>query len=198
MTAAGGICSNCPAPITYQSKSGLCRPCALTRLRADPEWQRRRVAGLRARGSDPAYRRRLAGALIRWHAANASDPAYQARQRENGRRLKATGLGNAVQTKGSAGRVRVGQILSDQRLAWCPREYRALYQEHRRKRGWGAERARQFVEEQIAKDVAAMTPFERAMAKVRAGAGIVEIRPMPRGEHSHSLTGCSMAMVAYG
>lgn len=184
-------CLACAAPITRQSKSGLCRPCAFSKLKSDPEWQRRRLSGLRARGDDPAYRLKMSEAQKRWHRANASDPVYQARQRAVGLKLKATGLGNAAQHAGSAGRKRVGQLLSDQRLAWCPREYRALYQSCRRMRGWGAERARRFVEEKMASD---KTPFERAMERVRQGFGITETRPFLRAEPSHSLTGCSMTM----
>lgn len=186
-------CSTCAAPITHQSKSGLCRPCALIKSRADPEWQRRRIEGLRNKAKDPSYRARLAESLHRWHRENADDPEYQARQRENGRKLKATGLGNAAQRRGSPGRVRVGRLLSDQRLGWCPREYRPLYQEYRRKRGWGAERARQYVEARIAADLLNMTAFERAMAKVKAGAGIVEVQPLRQAERAYSLTGCGLA-----
>lgn len=135
-------CSNCPAPITRQSKSGLCRPCAFAKLRADPEWQRNRAACLRARHGDPAYRAAMSSAQRRWHAAHASDPAYQARQRENGKTLKATGLGNAAQPKGSAIRRRVGQILHEQRMGWCPPEYRNLYQSLRRNKRLGMAEAR--------------------------------------------------------
>ncbi len=82
------------------------------------------------------------------------------------------------------------------RWAWLPADLRPAYDRIARKHG--AAVAREAVQRMIAEREAALSPFERQMAKVRAGAGIVEIRPIRTAESVHSLTGCSMAMVAYG
>lgn len=78
------------------------------------------------------------------------------------------------------------------RFAWIPADLRPEY--NRLVRAYSAAAAREEIKRVVAEREAAMSPFERQMAKVRAGAGIVEVRPMPRSEPGYSIIGSSMAM----
>ncbi len=68
------------------------------------------------------------------------------------------------------------------KLAWCPP---ARLDEYRRAaKSMGAAEARRIIE-------ADMTPFERQMARVAAGAKLIEVRPLRRAEHAYTLGGVS-------
>jgi hypothetical protein len=82
------------------------------------------------------------------------------------------------------------------RLGWIPDELRPEYT--RLVRNIGAADAKARIEALIADREAAMTPFERQLAKVRAGAGIIELRPLRTAAPDRSLVGCGTAMAAFG
>lgn len=66
------------------------------------------------------------------------------------------------------------------KLAWCP-EHRL--EEYRRvQKAFGAAEARRIIE-------ADMSPFDRQLARVRAGAKLVEVRPMRRADPAFTLGG---------
>jgi hypothetical protein len=185
-------CSDCNAPITRQSKTGRCRNCARAVSMANPEIQAKRLQRLSERLRDPQVRAKVSRALVEAHRERmATDPAYVERRREEGRRLAATRLGHAAQPKGSQINRIKGQKLSDRRLGWCPREYRAFYQKMRRQRGKGADVAKRLTLEKIAADRAKMTPFERQMAALKRGASLVSNVIPDRREYDFSLGGAS-------
>lgn len=59
------------------------------------------------------------------------------------------------------------------------------------KQRWAAVRAKaQAVEDEAAR-LAAMTPFERQLERVRNGARLIEVRPLPSRQYDYSLAGAS-------
>lgn len=92
------------------------------------------------------------------------------------------------------GRRRMSKGCSDwhrRRWAWLPEKYRDEYTRLARNPHIKAARAKEIIREKIAAEKIAMTPFERAMERVRQGAGITIVRPIRRPEPSFTLGGVS-------
>ena len=180
-------CGRCRGPLSATNKSGVCLLCKRAAKAAKAAagcLDCGRSKGFRAKRCDPCSRRflktdprakALRGAKIsrRRRDRLASDPDFAAQLSRH-----AHALGKA--SRGSRRKLRPETIArrTATRLAWCPEEYRGLYRELRK--GAGAGEARRLVEEQIRADRARMTPFDRQMAAVKAGAAVrpkMDLRP---------------------
>lgn len=82
-------------------------------------------------------------------------------------------------------------------LDWCPQAYRDQYR--KLQNSVGAAAARIMILEQVARDerdrLAALSPFERQLERVRAGARLITIPTRPRIEPSMTLGGVSGGML---
>jgi hypothetical protein len=157
----------CGAPISLRSR-GRCHPCAAV---------------------DPERRAKIAEAQRKRWADRLTDPDERRRAIESGR---------ALSRLHPPTRERVEQQqASREKLAWCPPQYAGLNTELRRKRIPAAERRRVIADQAAADErarLAAMTPFERQMDRVRQGAGITECVPMPSRQYG-TLGGVSGGML---
>jgi hypothetical protein len=139
-------------PATYARNSKCqcreartCRSCTLRRLNADPAFRAKKLEQLRIRAADPEYRRRMSQRMIVVTAERMKDPAYAEMRRQQGHAFGAKNF-----DKGRADpavRRKVGQTLTNQRLAWCPPERRAFYQVLRKRHG--ATTAREMIEREL-------------------------------------------------
>jgi hypothetical protein len=180
-------CFICAAPITRQSKSGRCRPCATRANHADPVKEARRKEAHRLACAQPEYRAKQKAARRKVEAERAGDPAWRAYKQASGRRLRACyDADEAAQAANLAKRTLVGGKLSERALAWCPVDRRADYLVLRDKTG--AAEARRMIE-------AAMTPFERQLAKVASGAGLVAKPDLRTGGPGYTLGGVASGMI---
>ena len=84
-------------------------------------------------------------------------------------------------------------------ITGCPPEYRDEYRTLAHTKKFGAAAARRMIEEQIASDTraseAALTPFERQLAKVAAGAPLVQVRPLPSRGYAMTLGGVATGAI---
>jgi hypothetical protein len=117
-------CSDCPASITVQSKTGRCRRCATLRSNADPAMIARRVEGNRLRrDTDPASRERHAQGCRDAAVRRMQDPVVAERMRLNGVEF---GRWNFWRVQTPAAREKAKAGLRRAHLAWCPEEFWAL------------------------------------------------------------------------
>lgn len=158
-------CTDCQTPISRYSK-GRCRPCSIARLNSDPTINANRVAGIKRKyATDPVYRARKIREIGQRHKAARLDPATAARLNLNiwiaRERLNDPG----VREKFLAGRKEAGMKRTRTVLSWCPpdriEEYRRLCKSKR----LPAEEAKRIILESL-------TPFEKQLMKVMAGASI--------------------------
>lgn len=168
----------CSAPIGPANKSGLCRPCGLAKRNADPEFQARRAEASRAASAKrtPESRSRASKAASVKRLAN---PEYRAWLTEHLRSIAP--LAHAPELKASRAK-KLSVAVSDYRLPWCPRELRPLYRQLTRSKGLTPAEAREIVETEMRRPVAAPPPltFEERLAKVASGeARIVEAQHFP-------------------
>lgn len=174
------VCIDCGVEVSRHSK-GRCRPCATRVNRADPVKEANRIAALRVKVKSPEHRALHRASRLKLMVDRADDPAWQETMRLNGVRLQAQyRASEEAQAANRASRPRVGQVLHEQRMAWCPVERRDEYQVMRRK--VGAVEARRILE-------ADMTPFERQLARVRGGATLTTKFTMRRPDHAFTLGG---------
>lgn len=189
-------CSDCPAPITRQSKTGRCRQCSLAHINASSEIRARQRSAVRAYALQPEVRRACAARLAA-HAANMSDEE-RIRRREQGQHIAATvlqtdrvrALSNSPAAKAKAGAARTNTV-----LAWCPPAYRDQYRTLTVSQRLPAAEARRLIEEQIATDRARMTPFERDMARLAAGAQLVSAPDFRTAGPAFTLGGIASGML---
>lgn len=162
------VCADCPAPITRKSRTGRCKSCAPKRRAADPvsraHHRARSKEGAAKRLAKPGELERLRQVML---ANRSSDPA--------------------VVAKAAATRDR-------KFMGWCPPAYRTLNRTLRLKGYSRAERMELIAEEVRRAErarLASLTRLERQLERVRNGATVVEVRPMPSREYAFTLGGVS-------
>jgi hypothetical protein len=170
------------------------------RQNADPAIAARQLAGIRRHFEDPANRA-VNAARLRQHIATMSD-AERERRREHGRRLAREVLMtpehqakcNSPEAKRKAGRSRTNTV-----LAWCPEAYRPEYRRLVLSNLVRAPEAKRIILDQVARDetrrVAAMTPHERQLERVRNGAKLVEKPDLRTAAPGYTLGGVSSGML---
>lgn len=186
-------CVDCGSPVSSQSK-GRCKPCSARHLNTCPEIIANRAAARAAYHARPEVKQANAARLAK-HAANLSD-AERERRRERGRHIAATVLHtpeNKAKAADPAVRAKAGRKRTDTVLAWCPPEYRDRYRHLKDSQLLRAAEARRIIEDEIATDerrrLAAMTPHERQLERIRNGARIVEVQPLRRADPAITLGG---------
>jgi hypothetical protein len=183
-------CSDCPNPIGPRNTSGHCRRCSALRNFQTPDARQKVVDGVRRHLSDPDVRRkhgqRSQEHLRAWRATPEGGAAMRAQARIN---LQATQTaeGRAKRVRSILATIYAG--IPEHRWDEC----RAL----RRKFG-AAEAKRMIVEDEVKRErerIAAMTPFERQLERVKNGAQLVaapDLRPAP---HNFTLGGVASGMI---
>ncbi|MGI4958203.1 MAG: hypothetical protein ACRYGI_11495 [Janthinobacterium lividum] len=166
------ICSasTCATPITRRATTGMCGKCAAKARWSDPakcEAHRQgAVRGAKARLERPGERERMQQQILVARAALTPD-VYQ--------RANATRDVNV--------------------MGWCPPQYRKLNAALRHQNYLLAERKVMIGDLVVSEErrrIAALTPLERQLERVRNGATVSTKVPMGSRVHAMSLTGCSM------
>ncbi len=177
-------CSDCPSPISVQSKTGRCRKCALAATNANPDVQHRKAEANRRKSRDPQWRAGATARLVRAGRRARTDPAFVEVLREAGRRNLVKAYTPEARAKWYAAKPEAGRKKTARYFAWCPPDRIEEYRFLTRKKHIAAAEAKRMILETL-------TPFERQMQRVREGANIVTVRPVPKSTHGFSLTGCS-------
>lgn len=184
-------CKSCSAPISKQSKTGNCRLCALAISNASPEFQDRRREAIIRRLQDPQERARAARQLYENHMAARQDPEVDQRLRANMLRIRLDWTDPEVRARFKAGTPARIQKRIETIFAWCPDDLRDEYRRLRKKSRLSAVEAKRIILELDAYRNREMTPFERQLERVRQGAGISIVQPIPRSEYQFTLGGVS-------
>lgn len=143
-------CTDCSSPISHVSR-GRCRSCAAKARYSDPAARRVMSEAKKRALLDPVKRERVSSTastnLRQWHKTTTKDWSAHHRARAATAR------------------------------SWCPVDRWDDYVALRRQRGVGAERAKAMIIDEMAraerKRIAALSPFERDMERLRNGAGLV-------------------------
>lgn len=187
------ICG-CGKALGPKNKSGCCRSCVAKRNNADPAVIAARKAGILRHHADPAVRAASAARLAS-HLANMSDEE-KARRSEHGRRMYAEVLSRPeVRARNASPEVRrmAGAKRSETVLADIPRHLRDEYRRLTRSTTTPAAEARRMVIEadqmRERRRLAAMTPHERAMERVRNGAAVIAKPVLRKADHAFTLGG---------
>lgn len=191
-------CRTCETALGARNTSGFCRSCIAKRNNADPAMRAKQVAAVKAFHADPAvkagYAQRRAD-----RNRNLSD-AEREQRRAHGRHQAAHVLSRpdvrakilAPDARSRAGAARSATVLRD-----IPEAYRDEYRALCRSGNMSAPEAKAAILAQVKADerarLAAMTPLERQLEKVRQGAALVEVKPIRSAEHAMTLGG----VVAY-
>lgn len=167
----------CGASIGKDNKSGLCKSCVCRRNHEDPNFNAKLLAAVRASNADPVLREKRAEAC----RAACRTPAERERRRELGKRTYPVTIQSA---KAKA------RAFSPESIALRVAARLTTLAEKRRRRE--VEEAVSAEREDRKRVLATMSPFEIAMERVRQGAGISIVRPIPRRvEPAYTLGGVS-------
>ncbi len=173
-------CSDCGKPITAKAATGRCLSCAAKRRHADPAQQAAFSAAMKRgaakRWAKPGEREKLRACMLANRATATPD----------------------LMKRANASRTRTA-------LAWCPQAYRDLNAALIRKGVRLAER-KVMVADAIAADerratvaeaarIDAMTPFERDMARIAAGAQLVAAPDLRTAGPAFTLGGIASGML---
>jgi hypothetical protein len=126
----------------------------------------------------------------------ASRPGARQRLSEIGRkgRLARTPEANAAAAAKQSATLRRKR---EERLAWCPLDRRDEF--HKLSGVVGVKEAKRVILADLAalekRRLAALTPLDRQLERVRNGARLVEVRPLPGREHAFTLGGVSGGML---
>jgi hypothetical protein len=158
----------CGARISWQNKSGLCKLCICKRNHSDPEIVARRAERTRQSNADPVLKAKRAEGTRR----ACRTPEERARRRAEGKSKL-----NCLSPKARE------RAFTPESIAKRAEARRATF-------------ARKRAERERAAHLETLTPFDRAMERVRNGANIIEVKPLRTCEPAFSMTGNSSAMAA--
>ncbi|WP_375272071.1 hypothetical protein [Sphingomonas sp.] len=191
-------CSTCSATLGDRNRSGLCRSCVAKRNNADPSTRAKQIAAVKAHHADPAVKAGYAQRCAERNR-NLSD-AEREQRRAHGRWLAENVLTRAdvrAKTLAPEVRARAGAARSATVLRDIPEAYRDEYRALCRSGNMSAPEAKAAILAQVKSDerarLAAMSPLERQMERLNAGAALVEVKPRRSAEHAMTLGG----VVAY-
>lgn len=185
---------DCAGLIGLKNRTGYCRSCRAKHLLASPEFRARQRAGVAAYHAQPAVRAASAARMAEW---NRNLPEHELeRRRDHGRRQFEKYLGTPegkARSNSPEARKKKGGAISDTRYADIPKHLRDEVRRLNRQQHIPAAEARRLVLEQAAADerrrLAAMTPHDRRLERIRNGARIVEVHPMRRADPAYTLGG---------
>jgi hypothetical protein len=184
------VCLDCPAPLGRTNTSGRCRRCLPKVLASDPARRARQVAGIARHFACPKVREAAAKRLRQYSA----DPALNEKRREIGKARWRSGSLKlpAVSPEQYAEN---GRKVTATRLAWCPPEWRDRYRALLRKNVAPAAECKAMILQEIAAAerarLAKLSPLDRQLERVRSGAKLIEVRPMPAKKYAFTLGGVS-------
>jgi len=180
-------CSDCPAPITRQSKTGRCRSCAARNNHRDAAFVARLQAASANGKRTPEARAKARETSLRREAERKDDPAWHAYKVATGKQLRALyDASPEAQAANLAKRAAVGEKNRFRTLGWLPDRLRHQYQSARTM--FGAAEAKRIM-------MADLTPFERQMARIAAGAPLVAAPDTRTGGPAYTLGGISSGML---
>ena len=180
-------CSDCPSSITKASKTGRCRPCAGRHNHRDAAFVARLHAASAEAKRTPAARARAKASGLRREAERKDDPAWRAYKVSTGKRLRAMyDACPEAQAANLAKRALVGEKLRARTLGWLPDRHRKQYEYLRTM--LGAVEAKRIIMQDL-------TPFEQQMARIAAGAKLVDAPDLRTGGPEYTLGGISTGMI---
>ena len=180
-------CLDCPKPVTRQSKTGRCHSCAARHNHRDPAFVARLQAASAAGKRTPESRAKARESSLRREAERKDDPAWHAYKVATGKRLRALYNDSPeAQAANRAQRASVGEKNSRRMLGWLPDRLRHEYESARTM--FGAAEAKRIM-------MTELTPFERQMARIAAGAQLVAAPDTRTGGPAYTLGGISSGML---
>lgn len=180
-------CSDCPSPITKASKTGRCRPCAGRHNHRDSAFVARLHAASAEGKRTPEARAKAKASGLRREAERKDDPAWRAYKVATGKQLRAMyDACPKAQAANLAKRTLVGEKNRARVLGWLPDRLRPQYEYLRTILG-AAEAKRITMTE--------LTPFERQMARIRAGAQLLAAPDFRTGGPEFTLGGIATGML---
>jgi hypothetical protein len=166
----------CGKELSNQNKSGLCVQCFNRSRNADPEFQRRRLEGIHRKAAEPAHRAKMASVVIRNSRRWAATPEGRAWMEQNGKRLATEVLRRPdVMAKAISpeARAKANRAREETWYGFCPAEYRPLYKYLRKTKKLTRDEAISAVQQEVASDLAKLSPFERQMRALQKGAQLI-------------------------
>lgn len=194
-------CDACATGITEKNKSGKCRSCLMKARFADPEWKAMHVAALRAASGTVESRAKKSAAGKRVYA----DPSKRLVMSEAKKRAMADPVKRANVAAAAKETLRKWHETTDrdwsawhrdrhmQSVPWCPADrYDELLAMSKKVGRPEAERMmREDIEAKRRAADEAMSPFERQMARVAAGAQLIDKPDFRKAAHAYTLGGVS-------
>lgn len=177
-------CKSCGKPGTGKGPTGNCRRCALAASNANPVTRERKAEANRRKAREPAFRAKLKARIAGAGRAARTSPEFIAMLRENGLKNIAGCWTPEARAKWLAGRKEAGRKRSATTMSWCPPDRVEEYRYLTRRKGLLAAEARRVI-------LDSLTPFERQMQRVREGASLSIVRPIPRPDPLFTLGGVS-------
>lgn len=185
-------CSSCSdlKPLGHRNKSGLCRPCLARRNFGGDEVKARAREGQRRFFADPvnraAYRERSSNQLAKWRATPEGRDQVRAQAQAN--------LVLAI-----APEARERRIHGIRSAAWKGIPESRWDEATKLSKSFGSAEAKRMIMEDEAKRerdrLAAMTPFERQLERVRNGARVVDKVDTRKAAHDFTLGGIATGMI---
>ena len=200
-------CMDCSKTLGPKNQSGRCRSCMSKAINRDPAVAEARRAALRAHFAKPGVRE---AAAERMREYNTNMPEeHRERRREHGRRTYKrylAGPENHGVVQSADARRNRGAAVREAAMGWCPLHLRAEYRRLTISKRLKAAEARALIEAQMVAEaereqtaerarIAAMTPFERQMERVRNGARVVDKVKTHRADHDFTLGGVATGML---
>lgn len=145
------FCLN-PDSCTAAKPTTHCRRCTAIRMTSDPTTNQKRIAAMRARYEEPAFRAERVALIARNAAPSRADPGYRDKMREHGLRQFRDVLTRpdvVAKIQAPEARAKRGAAITATRLAWCPAELRDQYRDLVRCKGLTAAEARAAIEDII-------------------------------------------------
>lgn len=161
----------CSKPIFNRSKTGLCQPCFLAKLTADPTRNARIAASQKRYHADPKNKYALKRRAMQAGKTRRANPIWR---EATVKRMREIVQPLSMTPESLASRNTAELLLKsvESRLSWCPHDYRAHYYLIRGKRVSAAD-ARAMIEAQMKADIAKLTPFERQERAMAQGAKLI-------------------------
>lgn len=155
---------DCGVAVSDQSKTGRCRACNLKRMNADPEMRRRRGETVtRKCQTDPLFHAKKANVVLANKKAGMNDPVKRANMLASWRANLAKAFTPEALARKLAAQPEGNRKLAEQKIAWCPPEYRELYRLLVGPKKMRMAEAKELIAEEIRRDLAKLGPFERQM-----------------------------------
>lgn len=166
----------CGKELGRHNKSGLCSRCFNRSRNADPEFQKRRLEGIRRKYADPAHRAKMAKVITQNSKRWAATPEGRAWMEQNGRRLATEVLRRPdvmAMAISPEARAKANQTRQEEWYGFCPLEHRETYKFLRHIKKLSKDEAMAAINQSIECDQRRLSPFERQDRALAKGAKLV-------------------------